>query len=324
VSTPISIVFFGTPSFAVTCAQALTQSPHYVIKAIVTQPDRAAGRGKKLTPSPVKEFALTQQIPVLQPNSVRKEQAQFLDSLSAHGPFDIGVVVAFGQILPLPILQLPKAGCINVHASILPRWRGAAPIQRAILQNDAESGICLMQMEAGLDTGPVFIEKRLTLSSRESFDSLHDKLASLGADALVRHLSEIACGQILATPQSAVGVTYAEKIRNDEACLDWSRSSQELDCQIRALSPVPGAFTYFQNLRLKIFSAEPIQLSLPIPAGTLIVHEGQAVVSCGTHALQLGIIQLEGKKRTSAAEFLHGMQSRLPQLLQSTPSSLSV
>lgn len=319
-STPLSIVFFGTPLFSATCAQALAQSSDYIIKAVVTQPDRAAGRGKKLTPSPVKEFALSRQIPVLQPVSIRKEQATFLDNLKAIGPFDIGVVVAFGQILPLPVLQLPKASCINVHASILPRWRGAAPIQRAILHNDAESGICLMQMEAGLDTGPVFVEQRLTLSPRENFGSLHDKLAELGAESLVRHLAEIAAGKLLATPQSPDGVTYADKIRNEEACLDWSRSSQELDSQIRALSPVPGAFTYFQNLRLKIFSARPIPVSLPGPAGTLAVHQDEAVISCGSQALLLENIQLEGKKRTSAAEFLNGMQSRLPQLLKSTPT----
>ncbi len=317
-STPISIVFFGTPIFAATCLEALLNNSDYQVKLVVTQPDRPAGRGKKLTASPVKECALKSKIPVLQPTSVRKELETFLPQLNEYGPFDVGVVVAFGQILPQALLSLPRVGCINVHGSILPRWRGAAPIQRAIMSGDTETGIGLMQMEAGLDTGPVFTEARTTIEPHDTFGSLHDKLAYSGATLLRNNLKAIVHGTLSSSPQTAEGVTYAEKIRNEEALINWQKSAEEANRLIRGLSPVPGAFTYCNGLRLKIFDALSGQESLH-PAGTMYLSGDLLCIACGQGHVQLKTVQLEGRKRCSAQEFIRGLTATLPLQLQNKP-----
>ena len=306
----MKILFFGTPAFAVAGLRALADEKQVEIVGVVTQPDRASGRGQRLTPSPVKTFALERGLNVLQPTSIRKEASQFLNQLRSLGAIDIGVVIAFGQILPAELLCLPRHGCVNVHASLLPRWRGAAPIQRAIMAGDTETGVCIMQMDTTLDTGPVFARQSLTLLPDETAGTLHDRLAEIGAPLLVRTLPQIVHGSLQAHPQPSAGVTYAQKITNDEACLRWSCPAPELERTIRGLSPAPGAFTTLKGLRLKIFGARAlphrIGSSTP-PPGTISLADGATLeVSCGSGCLALTDLQLAGKRRMSAAEFLRG------------------
>ncbi|MBN8549833.1 MAG: methionyl-tRNA formyltransferase [Deltaproteobacteria bacterium] len=316
-NSPIRVVFFGTPEFSADCLRELLNSPRYTVTAVVTQPDREAGRGKKLTPSPVKLVAVERNIPVLQPSSVKKNLSGFLTELSAFGPFDIGVVVAFGQILPQQLLDTPRCGCVNVHASLLPRWRGAAPIQRAIMEGDAETGVCLMHMEAGLDTGAVYSVRKIPIESDDTSASLFKKLAQLGATQLREDLSRITSGELKAVPQPESGVTYAKKIPNDEAHINWNLDAHHISRCIRGLNPAPGAFTQLRGLRLKIFSATPKSASVPPaqPGAVSRLTTETLEVVCGTGILSLEEVQLEGKRRMPIAEFLRGGSIRLEDVL---------
>ncbi len=301
------ILFFGTPEFAAVGLRALLTMSSVTVGAVVTQPDRPAGRGQKLQESPVKRVAVAHGIPVVQPERIRKNEHDFLATLAPYGPFDIGIVIAFGQILPQTVLDLPRRGCLNVHGSLLPRWRGAAPIQRAMMSGDAETGICLMGMEAGLDTGPVFSAERLPIEPSDTFLTLHDKLASVGAYLLTRDLNEIMSGARCSVPQSENGVTYAQKIEPPDRVIDWSRSRDEISRHIRALDPAPGAATAWQGRRLKLFQPKLVDSTPTLAPGELRVEGQSLLVGCADGALAPQEVQPEGKRRMVVAEWLNGV-----------------
>lgn len=289
------IVFMGTPDFAQTCLAALIEAGHD-IACVYSQPPRKSGRGHKTRPSPVQAFAEEQGLMVRHPLSLKDAEAQAdFAALDA----DVAVVVAYGLILPQAILDAPKRGCINVHASLLPRWRGAAPIQRAIEAGDRETGVGIMQMEAGLDTGPVILERRLTIGDDESAASLHDRLAALGAQAVVEALALPSWNP---QPQSADGVTYAHKLDKREALLDWQQPATLLARRIRAFNPVPGAYFTLGKERIKVLAAEP--LDMQGPSGQAL--DDQLTIGCGQGALRLTQLQPAGKAAMDAKAFLNG------------------
>ncbi|MFC6633893.1 methionyl-tRNA formyltransferase [Microbulbifer taiwanensis] len=304
---PLNIIFAGTPDFAAVHLQALLDSPHNVI-AVYTQPDRPAGRGKKLLASPVKALAEKHALPVYQPSSLRDESAQAeLAALAS----DIMVVVAYGLILPQVVLDTPRLGCVNVHASLLPRWRGAAPIQRAVEAGDAKSGVAIMQMEAGLDTGPVLVESRCAISPRDTGGSLHNKLAELGGPALLEALQQLASGTAVPRMQDDALANYAGKISKEEARLDWTRPAEELERRIRAFNPFPVCWTTFSDnkgeRRLRIYSAQLEHGCHGDAAGTILTADSEGLlVACGRGALRLQLLQLPGKKALPVAEILKG------------------
>jgi methionyl-tRNA formyltransferase len=281
--------------------EALLHSSHRVV-AVYTQPDRPAGRGQQLAASAVKQYAVRHGLPVEQPATLREPSAvEGLQRWSA----DVMIVAAYGLLLPQSILQTPRLGCINIHASLLPRWRGAAPIQRAIAAGDAETGVTIMQMEAGLDTGPMLLTRAVSIDARETGASLHDRLASLGAQALLDALDAVAQGTATPRAQPADGVTYAAKIRKEEAAIDWSRSAAEIDRQIRAFDPWPVAQTRWNGQQLRVWQATPIDSSAS-PAPGKVLGTGAAGVDVGTGhgVLRLTRVQSAGRKAMSAAEFL--------------------
>lgn len=308
-ASPHSIVFYGTPDFAAICLRALLQDARFQVKAVVTQPDKAAGRGAKLSSPPVKVLAAQHAIRVFQPNRLKKESVALIESLNCLGPFDLGVVVAFGQIIPQTLLDLPKHGCVNVHASLLPRWRGAAPIQRALLAGDRQTGVCLMQMEAGLDCGPVYSRQQVEIGAQDNFGILHDSLAQLGADLLTRDAEKIINGEIKAGSQSEDGLTYAHKIDPAETKIDWRKSALEIERQVRAFSPYPGAYTMLEGKRLKILAAQRKACRIEGPLHPGKVHYVDRLtleLECAAEVLSLQEVQLEGKKRLNIKEFLLG------------------
>lgn len=295
------VLFAGTPDFAAAHLQALLDAPTISVIGVYSQPDRPAGRGKKLTASPVKKLALKHQLPVFQPQSLKDpEQQRILSELQA----DIMVVVAYGLILPQAILDAPRLGCINVHASILPRWRGAAPIQRAIEAGDAETGVTIMQMDAGLDTGAMLSVSRCGIDSNETSASLHSKLEVLGAPALLHTLESLNSGLAVAVEQDDQLSCYAAKITKQEALIDWSQSAQILDRQIRAFNPFPAAYTTLDELRIKIWQAEPTPASGLTPGQIISADSAGILVSCGEQSLLLTEIQLPGKSRMAVSEVL--------------------
>lgn len=301
------ILFFGTPRFAVPTLEALYTIAGVTVSAVITQPDKPSGRGARVLPPPIKELALRHTTPIFQPHSLRRELSSMRDALLAVGPFDIGVVIAFGQILPKEVLEIPRLGCLNIHASILPRWRGAAPIQRAIEAGDEITGVCLMHMDEGLDTGAVFSSETLRIEATETGGSLHDRLALLGADLLRRDLPAIVEGRLLATPQSDEGVTYAHKITTDDCRMRWSQPAHAIAQAVRAFSPFPGCFSFLREKRVKILMARPLAHEHSAPPGTVTTASGSRLeVACGEGLLQIDELQLEGKKRVEAAEFLRG------------------
>jgi len=308
------ILFLGTPDFAVPALEALIKSSKFTVGAVITQPDKPAGRGGALTSPPVKRVATANGIPVFQPQSIRKDWNTLRPNLEKLGPFDIGIVVAFGQILPTEVLTFPRCGCLNIHASILPRWRGAAPIQRAIEAGDPETGVCLMKMEEGLDTGPVFAETRTKITHHDTAASLHDTLSLMGAQLLIERLPDILAANLQPTLQSDTGITYAKKIVNSESVISWQLSAQELSLKIRAFSPYPGCYTTWHGKRLKVLAAHQVQqlppeLSNHIPGSVVRATADQLVVACASSSLlSLDEVQLEGKKRMSISEFLRGTQ----------------
>jgi len=297
-----NVVFMGTPDFAVPVLQTLIESQTVV--GVVTQPDRPAGRGKQLRPSPVKLTAQDANIPIYQPKTLRSEEAA--QPLRDWQP-DIIVVAAFGQILRTHVLELPPHGCLNIHASLLPRWRGASPIQHAILAGDAETGVCLMQMDVGLDTGPVYACMPTPISPTETAASLHDRLAELGANLLDVHLDNIVAGKLSATPQNDEQSTYAPMISKEDGRLDWQQTSDEIDRRIRAMTPWPGAFTTWQSELLKIKSAAVANSRLPAgEPGLIVAYEEGAAVLTADGGLVLHEIQLAGKRVTAVSDFLRG------------------
>ena len=278
------IVFAGTPDFSVPVLQALLDSGHEVV-GVYSQPDRPAGRGRKLRPGPVKQLALQHEIPVFQPLSLRDEAAQA--TLAALEP-ELMVVVAYGLILPRAVLDIPARGCVNLHASLLPRWRGAAPIQRAILAGDRETGVCLMQMEAGLDSGPVLAQVKTEIRDEETGGSLHDRLSQLAAGLIARHLDDLAAGRLTPAPQDESLVTYASKLDKAEAAIDWTRNADELERQVRAFNPWPVAQADYQGEKLRIWDAKAIQEAPADAPGTVVAAGPEGIdVVCGQGGLRL-------------------------------------
>ncbi|MCC4597526.1 methionyl-tRNA formyltransferase [Xanthomonas campestris pv. phormiicola] len=298
----MKIVFAGTPDFAVPSLRAAAQR-HEVI-AVYTQPDRPAGRGRGLTPSPVKLEAVARGIPVLQPESLRSPEA--LQTLRALQP-DLMVVVAYGLILPKAVLAIPTHGCWNVHASLLPRWRGAAPIQRAIEAGDSETGVCLMQMQAGLDTGPVLMSQRTPIGDSETGGQLHDRLAALGAQVLADGLGLLRAGiRPVPQPQPEAGVTYAHKLDKAQARLDWQQPAAQLALRVRAFNPWPIAEAVLAGERVRIHGAVALELAHAQPPGTVLAASKQGIdIACGQGALRLRVLQREGGKAITAADYLN-------------------
>ena len=298
----LNIAFAGTPDFAVPALKALLKTRHRVA-VVYTQPDRPAGRGRQLHISPVKLCALDNALPIEQPATLRDEGA--VQTLADH-QVDIMVVVAYGLLLPPAILALPRIACLNIHASLLPRWRGAAPIQRALLAGDQQTGIGIMRMETGLDTGPLYLQRTIAIGARETAGMLHDRLANLGAAAMVEVLEGLIAGTLEPEPQAAEGVTYARKILKDEAVIDWSRPAEEIDRQVRAFNPVPGAETAWQGKQLKVWEASPAPLQHGAEPGTVLSAGAEGiVVAAGEGALKVVRIQLAGRKPMAATEFLN-------------------
>lgn len=307
----ITVLFFGTPLFSVPTLRALCSVPFIRVAAVITQPDKPMGRGGSVTAPPIKEYAVQQNIPVFQPRSLKRELLTLREELNAFGPFDLGVVVAFGQILPPEMLSLPKRGCVNIHASLLPRWRGAAPIQRALEAGDVETGVCLMRMDEGLDTGDVFSMTRLAITESDNYSTLHDKLAQSGADLLMRDIQSIATGSRVAVPQPADGVSYANKITPQEMHIDWNHSAVQIARKIRAFAPLPGCYTILEGKRLKILDAVPSPIADShqafYPPGTVIQSLPDTVsVQCGNGSLRLLEVQLEGKRKMPIETFVRG------------------
>ena len=299
----LRIVFAGTPEFSVPCLEACRASGAEVV-AVYTQPDRPAGRGRKLTPSPVKQAALAVGIPVEQPETLKTIEA--CETLAAYRP-DLMVVVAYGLILSRKVLAIPRLGCWNVHASLLPRWRGAAPIQRAILAGDAESGVDLMQMEAGLDTGPVLLERRTAITRDDTGGSLHDRLSLLGADVLMEGLHCAIAGESLqARAQSGDGVMYAHKLEKAEARLDFTRAAIALERQVRAFDPWPVAEGEIAGEHVRIWAAHAVEQASNVSPGQIIGAQRDGIdIACGEGVLRVTALQRAGGKRVSAADYLN-------------------
>lgn len=297
----MNIVFAGTAPFAVPSLNALLEAGHHVA-AVYTQPDRPAGRGRKLAASAVKQVALEAGIEVRQPQTVRMPDAA--PELAALAP-DVLVVVAYGLILPPAILAVPRLGALNVHGSLLPRWRGAAPVERALLAGDAETGVCIMQMDAGLDTGPVFVTCREPIHPDDTAGSLRERLAALGARALCEVVAQIEGGAAVATPQPAEGASYAAKIDKREAQLDWARPAVVLERAVRAFAPTPLAWTLWRGQRLRIGSARVLD-GHGAPGQVLAVGAAGIEVACGDGSLLLTALQAEGGRMLAAREFLAG------------------
>lgn len=303
---PLRVVFMGTAELSCNSLRALMAPPEFQVVAVVTQPDRPKGRELKLQPSPVKELALHANLPVLQPERAREEA--FLGALRDLQP-DLVVVAAYGQILPERILDLPRFGCLNVHTSLLPRYRGAAPIQWAILNGDAETGVTIMKMDAGLDTGDILSQATTPIHPEDTSETLHDRLAALGAGLLVETIPDYVAGKVASRPQPADGVSYAPKIKKQDGHIDWNQPARAIWNKVRGLVPWPGAFSYLpaqpQPYLLKIWQAEPIQRAGP--AGEVLQAEKSGiVVGCGCDALRILVLQREGGRRLTAQEFLAG------------------
>lgn len=290
------IIFMGTPDFSVPVLEALVDAGHDVV-AVYSQPPRPAGRGKKDRPSPVQSKAEALGLTVCYPVSVRTDEALAeFQALNA----DIAVVVAYGLILPQSILDAPKRGCLNIHASLLPRWRGAAPIHRAIMAGDGETGVCIMQMEAGLDTGPVLSRHTVSIGESKTTQQLHDRLSDIGATAIVDALAQL--DQLDAQPQPDDGVTYAAKIEKSEAAIDWSKPAIEVDRLVRGLSPFPGAWFEMNGTRVKVLGSTLVEHS-----GTAgCVLDDELTVACGEGAIRLTKLQRAGKSAQDAEQFLNG------------------
>lgn len=297
----MKLIFAGTPEFAAQALDAIIAAGHQV-SLVLTQPDRPAGRGMSLQPSPVKQRALAAGIEVFQPLTLKDPAAQERLAAEVAAGAEVMVVAAYGLILPQVVLDLPRFGCINIHASLLPRWRGAAPIQRAIEAGDAETGVCIMQMEAGLDTGPVLLSGALPIAADDHAASLHDKLATLGAELCVAALAQL---PLAATAQPEAGITYAHKIGKAEALIDWRRTAQELDRHVRAFNPFPGAQARFAGQTVKIWRAEPLAGQGEI-GQVLAVDRERIVIACGDGALAVSELQKAGGKRLPVREFLAG------------------
>ena len=317
------VIFAGTPEFA-RVALAQLHAAGFTIPLVLTQPDRPAGRGMKLQPSAVKQFALEQSLPVAQPRSLRLDgkfpaDAQEARDAIAAAQADVMVVAAYGLILPLWTLTAPRLGCLNIHASLLPRWRGAAPIHRAIEAGDLETGVTIMQMDEGLDTGGMLLTERLPIRhagpDADTTATLHDRLATLGGRMVVEALELAVCGGLQATPQPAEGITYAHKIEKAESLIDWSLSATALDQRVRAFDPFPGASSLLQGEAIKVWACRPAAEvgTVAVPPGTILQADADGLaVQCGSGVLWPTLLQRAGGKRLPVADFLRGFPGLQP------------
>ena len=294
----MKLIYAGTPEFAAVALEAILAAGHEVV-LVLTQPDRPAGRGMALQASPVKQLALRHGIEVFQPPTLRDAEAQ--TKIAAFGA-EVMVVAAYGLILPQAVLDMPRYGCLNIHASLLPRWRGAAPIQRAIVAGDRETGVCIMQMEAGLDTGPVLRREATPIGDEDTAATLHDRLAAIGGRLIVEALAAL---PLPAETQPEAGVTYAAKIEKAEAAIDWQLPSVELDRRIRAFNPFPGAHASLDGVAIKIWRARPVA-GRGEPGTVLAADRDGVLIACGEGALLVTELQKAGGKRLAAAQFLAG------------------
>ncbi len=302
---PFKIIFMGTPEFAVPSLQALHDSGHEVL-AVVTQPDRPKGRGRKLTPPPVKRTAMEYGYPVLQPETVRTDE--FHQQLTRLAP-DLYVVVAFGQILPQTLLDIPGLGSINVHASLLPRYRGAAPIQWAIINGDRETGVTTIMMDKGMDTGDILLMEKTAIGPNETAADLHDRLSDMGARTLIQTLERLQNDSLKRTPQDHKKGTYAPMLKKKDGQIDWSMPAERIECLIRGMTPWPGVYTFSAGMRLKIFKASVLEREISVPPGTILeCIPGELRVATGRSALALQEIQGESGKRLPIDDFLCGCQ----------------
>lgn len=308
----MKIIFAGTPEFAAVALKNLHEAG-FEIPLVLSQPDRPAGRGMQLQASPVKQYAVAHGIAVAQPASLRLDGKYPQDAQDAHAllratEHDVMVVAAYGLILPRSVLDIARLGCINIHASLLPRWRGAAPIHRAIEAGDLETGITIMQMEEGLDTGPMLMTERVPIAPHDSTGSLHDKLAALGGQMIVQALRQLEQGGLVATPQPEEGANYAAKISKEEALLDFSQSAAAIARKIRAFNPFPGACAVFNGVTLKLWQAQALPDATALPPGHVLAANAQegVLVACGDGVLRLSVLQKPGGKRLPATDFLQG------------------
>ncbi|MCG7941050.1 MAG: methionyl-tRNA formyltransferase [Candidatus Thiodiazotropha lotti] len=299
---PLKIIFAGTPDFAASALQALLTTEHRVV-AVYTQPDRPAGRGRKVQFSPVKQLAVAHNLEVFQPKTLKDPEAQQM--LEQHQA-DLMVVVAYGLLLPQAVLDIPRLGCINIHASLLPRWRGAAPIQRAILAGDETSGVTIMQMEAGLDTGPMLSIRSTPIDPAETGGSLHDRLAELGSEALIEVLPGLSEGRIEAVPQDDSLANYASKLDKEEAKIDWSQAAVQIDCQVRAFSPWPVAHCLYGDKVMRIWSSEVVGGDGSVTPGQVVASGRAGIdVATGEGVLRITQLQMPGKRAMAAGDFLN-------------------
>ena len=300
----MKIIFAGTPQFAVSALEALLDKNHGIV-AVLTQPDRPSGRGMQLVPSPVKQFALSNKLFVMQPPTLKNPEVQ---QQLAEFNTDVMVVAAYGLILPLSVLQIPKYGCLNIHASLLPRWRGAAPIQRAILAGDEETGITIMQMDEGLDTGKMLVKKSCQINTLDTAQTLHDKLAKLGAQAITEVLSEIKLASLTGEVQAEAQATYAAKLNKLEAELDWTQNATQIRRAIRAFNPVPGAYSYINSTKIKIWQASDTE-DLKGEPGTITGMKKDGIqVACGKGTVNLQYLQRPNGKSLASFEFAKGFK----------------
>ena len=304
----VRLVFAGSPDFAVPSLKHLIASQHEVV-AVLTQPDRPSGRGRRLTSGPVKRYALQHDLPVYQPVSLQHQDVQ--DRLAAFAP-DLMIIVAYGLLLPPAVLALPSAGCVNVHASVLPRWRGASPIQAAILAGDRQTGVSIMQMAAGLDTGPVFAVEQTDIGRCETAGELHDRLAELGAGLLVRCLDPILAGTLTPSPQSEADATYAARISKTDALIDWSQPAADIDRQVRAYNPWPVAETVLDGQRMRCWRSVTVAEDAPPDRPPIRTGQVEAAtqdgidVRTGRGVLRIVELQMPGRRRMNAGDFARG------------------
>ncbi|WP_323750008.1 methionyl-tRNA formyltransferase [Marinobacter sp.] len=297
------IVFAGTPDFAAIALKAILAAGHTVV-GVYSQPDRPAGRGRKLMPSPVKQVALDADIPVFQPQSLKPEEAQ--QELAGLKP-DVMIVAAYGLILPKAVLEIPSHGCLNIHASLLPRWRGAAPIQRAIAAGDAETGITIMQMDVGLDTGDMLLKTATPINPDDTGGSLHDRLADMGGEAIVDTLAKLRQDALTGEAQNDDAACYAHKLSKQEGHIDWSRSATDIERLIRAFNPWPGTFTDLGDQRIRLHQAQALEQGSDKAPGTVLHREREGIdIACGTGSLRITKVQLPGTRALSVSDLING------------------
>lgn len=300
---PLRIIFMGTPDFAAATLKALIDGPDEVV-ALVTQPDRAKGRGKKLTPPPTKVLADSVGIPVLQPTKIKTEE--FHNGLLTYRP-DLIVVAAYGRILPKSLLELAPLGCINVHGSLLPQYRGAAPVQWSVLNGDKETGVTIIQMNEGMDTGDILLKAAITTAPDETAGSLLDKLAVLGSATLLQAIQGLKDGTLIPVAQDHDLATVAPMLKKDDGLIDWKKDAKEIECLIRGLDPWPTAFCFLNSKRLRLFNPEVLHKESDSPPGTVLQADKRGIlVACGTNTLLIKEIQPEGKRRMAVESFLCG------------------